>query len=206
MIKKDKKNLQAEMGAQALVDFMRSLYPISQELQDYLRENAHFLKVKKNKIILKTGEICSNYYFLLKGIMRAYIVYDGKEVTIWINPENEIITSVKSMKSQVPVVESIQALEDCEVMVMTYDTVRYMYENFMEMNIIGRIILEDYYSDSEERSIISRIPSAEKKYEHFLNTRPELLNRLPLKYVASYLGITEETLSRLRRKKLKGEG
>ncbi len=205
MIKREKRNLPAEQGAQALVDFMLSLYPISKELQDYLRENAYFLKVKKNKIILKTGDVCSNYYFLLKGIMRAYIEYDGKEVTIWINPENEIITSVKSMKAQVPVVESIQALEDCEVMVMSYDTVRYMYENFLEMNVVGRIILEDYYSDSEERSIISRIPSAEKKYEHFLNTRPELLNRLPLKYVASYLGITEETLSRLRRKKLKGD-
>jgi hypothetical protein len=69
------------------------------------------------------------------------------------------------------------------------------------MNIAVRILLEEYYAASEERAYISRLPSAEKRYNHFNATRPELLNRIPLKYVASYLGMSEETLSRLRGKK-----
>jgi len=76
-----------------------------------------------------------------------------------------------------------------------------MYETFPEMNRVGRMLLEEYYAASEERVYIARLPNAQARYQHFINSRPELLNRIPLKYVASYLGITLETLSRLRAKK-----
>jgi hypothetical protein len=76
-----------------------------------------------------------------------------------------------------------------------------LYDRFPEMNKVGRMLLEEYYAESEERVYIARLPTAQARYQHFINSRPELLNRIPLKYVASYLGITLETLSRLRAKK-----
>jgi hypothetical protein len=68
------------------------------------------------------------------------------------------------------------------------------------MNVVGRKLLEEYYAASEERVYICRIPDARSRYQHFMETRQELVNRIPLKYIASYLGITLETLSRLRAK------
>jgi CRP-like cAMP-binding protein len=100
-----------------------------------------------------------------------------------------------------PAEECIQAIEDCELVAMHYDAMQEMYERFPEMNRVGRMLLEQYYAASEERVYICRIPGAQQRYKHFLDSRPELANRIPLKYVASYLGITLETLSRLRAKK-----
>ena len=79
-----------------------------------------------------------------------------------------------------------------------YSTIEFLYEKYPETNIIGRKVLEESYRDAEERAFISRIPSAELKYKRFLETKGDLINRIPLKFIASYLGMTLETLSRIR--------
>jgi CRP-like cAMP-binding protein len=184
-----------------LVDYLKSLYPISDQSLLYLYEHTTKKWVGRGKFLLKPGEYCSHYYYIYKGLLRAYIKEEKKEITTWLNPENEITTSIRSMVRRQPSLEYIQALEDSELYAVHFDDMEKMYTLFPEMNILARKLLVEYYADSEERSYISRIPSAKKRYRHFINSRPELVNRIPLKYVASYLGITLETLSRLRAKK-----
>lgn len=164
-------------------------------------KNSFCLKIGRGKFLLKSGSFCSHYYFIHKGVLRSFIKEGKKEITTWINPENEITTSIRCIAHREPSREYIQALEDCELYAIHFESLNQMYTLFPEMNILVRMLLEVYYSESEERSYISRLPSAEKRYSYFNTSRPELVNRIPLKYIASYLGMSEETLSRLRGKK-----
>jgi len=184
-----------------LADFMKTIYPLGEKTEQYIIKNSFRKKIKRGKFLLKPGDFCTHYYFIHKGVLRSFIKEDNKEITTWINPENEITTSIHSIIHRKPSREYIQALEDSEVYAMHYDSLNQMYTLFPEMNILVRMLLEVYYSDSEERSYISRLPSAQKRYQHFNASRPELVNRIPLKYVASYLSMSEETLSRLRGRK-----
>ncbi|HTN07617.1 hypothetical protein [Agriterribacter sp.] len=184
-----------------LVDFMRAIYPLGKKAGQYIIQNSFRKKIIKGKYLLKPGEFCAHYYYIHKGVLRAFIKEGKKEITTWINPENEITTSIRSMSRREPSLEYIQVMENSDLYVMSFESLQKMYALFPEMNIVVRILLEEYYAASEERSYISRLPSAEKRYRHFIASRPELVNRIPLKYVASYLGMSEETLSRLRGKK-----
>ncbi|MDP4212522.1 MAG: Crp/Fnr family transcriptional regulator [Bacteroidota bacterium] len=184
-----------------LVNFMKAMHPLGNKPLIYLHEHASRKSVGRGKYLLKPGEFCMHYYYIHKGLLRAFIKEEKKEITTWLNPENEITTSIRSMVRRQPSMEYIQALEDSELYALHFDDMEKMYSLFPEMNVLARKLLVEYYADSEERSYISRIPSAQKRYRHFIASRPELVNRIPLKYVASYLGITLETLSRLRGKK-----
>lgn len=184
-----------------LVEFVSQFYPLNEELIDFIISKTSFRKIPKGKLLLKPGEYCKDYYFIHKGILRSFIKYGNKEITIWINPEGEITTSIRSMAANRLSDEYIQVIENAELVVIPFEAMAEMYERFPEMNKAGRMLLEEYYAASEERVYIARIPNAEARYQHFIHSRPELLNRIPLKYVASYLGITLETLSRLRAKK-----
>jgi CRP-like cAMP-binding protein len=177
------------------------MYPINDAIMEFMNTRTTFKKVNKGKFLLKPGEYCKDYYFIHKGILRSYIKYGEKEITIWINPEGEITTSIRSIAGGRISDEYIQVIENAELIVIPFDAMRELYDTFPEMNKVGRMLLEEYYAASEERVYIARLPNAYARYQHFINSRPELLNRIPLKYVASYLGITLETLSRLRAKK-----
>ncbi len=187
---------------QPLLTFIKTVYPISSEIEDYFADNCDFLKVKRGTFLLKPGEICNHYYFIVKGMLRAYNVHGNKEITTWFNAENELVTSIRSMSRQMPSMEYIQALEDTEMVTLDWQALNHLYEKYVEMNIVGRIIIQEYYAAAEERAYIGRIPNAEMRYRHFIESRRDLVNRVPLKFIASYLGMTEETLSRLRGKKV----
>lgn len=184
-----------------LVEFINGIYPLNEEIMDFMSSRTTFRKVSKGKFLLKPGEYCKDYYYIHKGVLRSFIQYGEKEITIWINPEGEITTSIRCIAGSRISDEFIQVIENCELVVIPFEAMQELYERFPEMNKVGRMLLEEYYAASEERVYIARLPNAYARYQHFINSRPELVNRIPLKYVASYLGITLETLSRLRAKK-----
>ncbi len=186
--------------AESLIHFINNIFPLQPETKNFLRENTFPLSIPRGEYLLKAGQVCTHYYFIQKGILRSFLKYGNKEITIWINPENEVTTAIRSMAHSAPTDEYIQAVEECDLVAMHYDAMHEMYDRFPEMNRVGRMLLEQYYSESEERVYICRIPGAHLRYQHFVESRPELANRVPLKYIASYLGITLETLSRLRAK------
>jgi CRP-like cAMP-binding protein len=185
-----------------LASFVKLVYPVSDDVINYINQHSFSQRVDRGEYLLKSGETCKHVYLILKGVVRAYIKEGTKEVTTWITAEREMVTSIRGFDLQQPSLENIQAIEDCELVGAHYDALQYLYTNHPEMNIVGRKLLEQYYRDAEERAYICRIPNAGKRYRHFLNTQGHLANRIPLKYIASYLGMTIETLSRIRSKKL----
>lgn len=188
------------LGIDPLIAYVETMFPLRKETKEYISRHTHLIKVSKGKFLLKQGEVCTSYYYIHKGVLRSFLKFGDREITIWINPENEITTSIRSMNGSKPANENIQAIEDCELVVIPFEIMESIYEKFPETNIFGRKLLQEYYAASEERVYICRIPDARSRYQHFIDSRPELVNRIPLKYIASYLGITLETLSRLRSK------
>jgi CRP-like cAMP-binding protein len=184
----------------SLLTVLSQLYPLSPEAQQYLRDHIAPCTVAKRKLLLKEGMTCEHIYFIVKGALRGFTREGAKDITTWITIENELVSSILSLDEQVKAIENIQALEKCELLSLTLAELETMYERFPECNILARKILQRYYADAEQRAFIARLTKAENKYRHFLLRHQTLSNRIPLKYIASYLGVTLETLSRIRKR------
>ena len=188
-------------GHSPLCAFFNTIHPLSKDATDCIDRDTSLLHLKKGSFLVKPGSSSNDLYWVMKGVVRGYILEEGKEITTWINEENEVVGSIRNFGLEIDSEEYVQVIENAELIVIPFALTTYMYANFPEANIIGRILLEENYRGTEERAYISRIPSAKKRYNRFVATRGELLNRIPLKYIASYLGMTLETMSRIRSKK-----
>jgi CRP-like cAMP-binding protein len=186
------------------VTLAKSIYPISTGAEEYANQNSFPHRLRKGEMLINSGEVCTAIYYVKRGVLRGYVKEGIKDITTWITGEAELVSSISSFDLQIPAVENIQAIEDCELIGLTYENMEYLYAHFPEINIVGRKILQKYYRDAEERAFIARLTEATSKYKRFIATKSEMLNRVPLKFVASYLGMTLETLSRIRSKLSRG--
>ena len=181
-----------------VLQMLNSFHPIGKGVSQYLLKNAYCQKVPKGKYLLRNGEICENIYFIKKGLLRGFIQEEDRETTIWFSSENEMAATIRSFLLQIATVENIQAVEDCELLTVSFSALNKLYQKYPSFNIIGRKITEYHYISADNRAYITRLQNAEKKYELFLELYSNLANRLQVTYVASFLGITIETLSRIR--------
>ncbi|MBL7873411.1 MAG: Crp/Fnr family transcriptional regulator [Cyclobacteriaceae bacterium] len=157
-------------------------------------------ELPKGAFLHTEGKVCSYIYFLEKGCLRGFYNLDGKEVTYWFAFENNFVTSFFSFITRKPGVENIQLTEDCTLWSITYEDLQELYAKHHDMERLGRIMNERYYVMLEERFLSNHFKEARERYENLLTSAPHILQRVPLGYVASYLGITQETLSRIRSK------
>ena len=192
------KNISPDISS--VIDTLNYFYPLSEGIKDYFRKHSYSCSFRKGKLLLKAGEICKHIYFIKKGAVRGFIKEGTRDITTWITAENEVVSSISSLDAREPAQENMQAIENCELLALTYADFQDLYVKFPEFNIVARKLLQKYYKDAEGRAFIARVTSAEKKYQLFLIRYGHLGNRIPLKYIASFLGITLETLSRVRKK------
>lgn len=165
-----------------------------------IQKSTRPLNFIKGDILVEPGKICQNLYFIQKGIVRGFIKEGKKETTTWLTTEGEMATAIRSFLMQVPTQEQVQAIEDCKVVELSYENLQNLLRQFVKLNVVGLKIMQQYYCDAEERAYVIRLSNANLKYQYFLKTKGDLINRIPLKYIASYLGMTTETLSRIRTK------
>lgn len=192
--------IKGEVDVSELVRGLGSFHPLSPGAISFLKKSATACVVSKKKLILKEGSLCNYVYFIKKGAVRGYIKEAGKDITTWITVEGELVTSIPGLDVHAPSNENMQAIENCVLLALSYDDLHQLYQRFPEFNITIRKLLQRYYADAERRAFIARLTNAENKYKHFLVRYSNLANRIPLKYIASFLGITLETLSRVRKK------
>jgi CRP-like cAMP-binding protein len=188
-------------GHSPLCHFFGMIHPVSKEAIEVIDRDTYPLSLKKGSFLVKPGSPTNDLFWVIKGVVRGYIKEEGKEITTWINEENDVVGSIRNFGLEIDSDEYVQVIEDAELIAIPHALTNYLYANFPEANLIGRILLQENYRGTEERAYISRIPSAEKRYKRFVATRGILLNRIPLKYIASYLSMTLETMSRIRGKK-----
>ncbi|HLZ89605.1 MAG TPA: Crp/Fnr family transcriptional regulator [Puia sp.] len=183
-----------------LLTVLNYFHPLTSEMEAFLRTHVTGLTVRKRKLLLKEGSFCEHVYFIVRGAVRGFTREGQKDITTWIVVENELVSSILSLNSHEPSVENIQVLENSELLVISREDLERMYRELPEFNVVARKLLQHYYADAERRAFIARLTKAENKYRHFLLHHEPLSNRIPLKYIASYLGMTLETLSRVRKK------
>ncbi len=186
---------------QNLLYTLQKITPLNENLIQYLTDKTKTVHILKNEFLLKEAAICRNLYFVGEGFLRAFYWKDDKEVTSWFMGKNDVIISVNSFFTQRPSSENIQALEDCSLLSLSYEDLQYAYQIFPEMNVAGRVLTEIYYIRSEERAIALRQNTARERYEILINTYPEILQKASLGQIATHLGISQETLSRVRAQK-----
>ncbi|AZA82387.1 Crp/Fnr family transcriptional regulator [Chryseobacterium lactis] len=200
------KNMVSEMeenlAKESLLRFLSNIHFMSQELCVGLSLDTYLLKVNKKHILLDIGEIQKSLFFIVKGAVRSYYLDSfGKDTTSWLLFEGDLSISVYSFFSQKPSFEVLETLEDTSVLVLSYDKLMQLYKQFPEFNYIGRILTESYYIKAEEKANELRVFSATERYQHLIEKYPNIVARIPLGLISSYLGITQSTLSRIRAKK-----
>ncbi len=181
-----------------LLSNLSSIISISKILEKEINAISQKIQVQKNTDIISIDDRCSDLFFVEKGLLRGYYFDDGKEITNWFAGEGEFATCFYSFVAQKPSSEMVQALEDCELIKLSYKSLQDLYKRFPETERIGRIIVENYYIKLEERLLSIQFKTAKERYSNLVSTNPSLLQRASLGQIAAYLGITQETLSRIR--------
>jgi CRP-like cAMP-binding protein len=154
----------------------------------------------KNELLLSEGRICRHLYFLEKGAIRGFYNLDGKEITHWFGFENDFVTSFHSFITGEPALENIQLMEGSILWAIPKETLNELLSKHHEVERLVRIAYEKYYIRLEERFVNAQFKTATERYENLLQHSPFILERVPLGFIASYLGISQETLSRIRSK------
>ena len=181
-----------------IIIFLNSIYPMGKDLKTFLSSKIQSCHFKRNEIICRAGEKCNRLYFLKEGMVRGFFKSGDSEITTWIDSENEVFTSITGFFRNKGANEYIQSIEDTYCDYLEYQDYQYCVNHFPEMNHIGRIMLEEYYMLSEHRGYLARIPNAANRLNYFIeHSKNQITERIPKKYLASFLSMRPETLSRL---------
>lgn len=158
--------------------------------------------IKKNTILLRNGEICRKVYFVIKGCLRLYYTdKEGKDHIISFMPEDWWAVDIASFYSQKPASYSIEALEDCELLELTYQDQQLLYENVPKFERFFRILTQNGFILYQRRIIQNLAQTAEKRYENFRRRYPGLEQRIAQKHIAAYIGVTPVFVSVLRKRR-----
>lgn len=184
-----------KMDISAILD---QIFQLPQESKKNLLLTTNLVCYPKGHIILKAGKVESSIYFIKKGIVRAYIDEDNSDATFWFGKEGETIISMKSYVENQNGYENIELLEDCELYELKTADLDRLFNSDIHIANWGRKFAERELIKTEERLISKLFKNASERYIDLLKNNPELIQRIQLGHIASYLGITQVSLSRIR--------
>ncbi len=182
-----------------ITDFLINLVPFSHdELNDIL---SHFEKeyVQKNQVLIKEGQVCNKLYFVEQGIGRSYYLkQDGKEVTQWFFGVGNFMSSADSFFQQSPSFYYLEILEDSILYSITKKNMDLLLAKYHNMEKFIRLLTIETLTKFVHKLNAIQFQTARERYNYMLAEFPDISHRVPLGYIASYLGMTQETLSRIR--------
>lgn len=185
---------------QNLINFIKLTMPMSDNIAREIADNFEPSSLYKNDFLLKEGKTCNEYFFLENGFMRAYTFdTEGNDVTTNFYGRNSIVFEVASYIKRTPSQENIQALTDCFGWKGNYTDLQNLFHTIPEFRGFTRAVLVNSFIALKERTLSMINLTAEKRYEILLISSKEIIQNVSIKHIASYLGITDTSLSRIRK-------
>lgn len=184
-----------------IIASITSLISIEKETLDILTGHLHPMQVKKKTVLIKPAVKDDNVYIIEKGIARAYLVINGKEVTSWFSKEGELLFSTNSFYGETEGYENerVQILEDATLYYIPISDLEMLCSRYIEISNWLRLLHQKAFVEMERRLIYRLYMSAKERYHDFYAKKPEIFQRVNLSYIASYLGISNVTLWKLRK-------
>lgn len=185
---------------QKLLNYFSKILPLSQEEIDGIVATLTIKKFPKGTILLREGEISMEAYFVLEGCVRQYFIIDGEEKTNNFFSEEQWVISVNSMTNSQPSKHFLECCEDSTLVVGNREKEEALYKQFPKLETISRRVMEKVFAEQQELSGSYFTDSPEERYLNLIQTRPQLLQRIPQYMIASYIGVKPESLSRIRKR------
>lgn len=186
-------------------DFNQSVQEHFGQLTDQELELVHSYfqpeKLQKNDFFIRSDKICNKFSLVKSGLMRVYALSNGKEITHWICTENFLFTDVMGFFFDQPNRWNVQALTDVDLLTVTKDNYRKLCKEYPKWNEIEKRFIIKCFGMIEDRIFSHLSMTAEKRYDLYFEQNKELFNQVPLQYIASVLGMTPETFSRIRKRR-----
>jgi len=157
------------------------------------------IRIKKNEVFINENEIAKYIAFTNKGYLRVYYNHNGNEITRDITPLHSFVTALPSFISQTPSFEIIKAITDCELIIIHKNDLDYLYTNYTKWERFGRKIMEEMFVESQRRAYSFITETAEDRYRRIMKQYPDMIREVPLTYIADFIGIKLQSLSRLRK-------
>ena len=181
-----------------LFEYFGTFHKLSIESKEAIFNICSISTIPKNKDLQSIGHTCRTIYFVKKGIARIYYYKDGTDITESFAFENSLIARVESLFTEKPSKKGIQVLEDSEFIGISSPLLFGLYDQYPEIERLFRKIFESAYVETVNRIESIQFHTAEERYLALTRESPDFLKRISLKYIASYLGITQVSLSRIR--------
>jgi CRP-like cAMP-binding protein len=184
----------------SLIDAIKRYVSVSEADEKVIDRLFHKKSFKKGEHLLEAGNVCRYVIFIETGLVRYYINQDGEEKTTYFNKESEFVCDYMSFLPQAPAWQNIQALEDTVVWVISHRDLQQFYKDVANGERFGRLGVEEVFVQAimQIGSLYADPPDV--RYTKFVTTFPHLVQRVPQYYIASYVGVKPQSLSRIRRR------
>jgi CRP/FNR family transcriptional regulator, anaerobic regulatory protein len=184
-----------------LINYLNSVSQLSDLTKSDLENSLKQFEFAKGEVILKQGQVCNYLYFVDKGLLRLYYIRDGKEVTDYFATEQNIIGGIDSFFSRRSSEKVIEAIEQSNLFGISFNDLEKLYTKHHDLEKVGRLLSVGAFLSMQERIFAIQFHTAKQRYSDLIKNNPDILLRVPLGQIASYLGITQVTLSRIRSNK-----
>ncbi len=185
---------------QALINKIAQIIPIYPEDEATIRQLFHEKHIKKFDHFLQEGQINRHAAFIVHGLLRYYINADGLEKTYSFGFEHCFTCNYESFIPQIPSTKNIQALEDTVILTISYHDLQQFYKLLKHGERFGRMVIEQVFIESLQEITSLYVDTAEQRYLKFMELYPDMQQRIPQYYIASYVGVQPQSLSRIRKR------
>lgn len=186
-----------------LIHFFNAIAPLNETETALIRASFKPFKLAKGDYFLQSGEINKHIGFIQKGLVRYYVSKNDEEATFEFTKEGDFIADYQSFTAHTPSTQNIQAIEDCELLIINHDDVQHIFNHTKNGNLLGRLVVEHRFEVMVRQLLSIYMHNPEERYKQFMKTYASLAQRIPQYLIASYVGIKPQSLSRMRKRFLK---
>ena len=183
-----------------LLQNFNQIVSLTTEEEEFVQRAFSPFKLSKGHYFLKAGETNQHIGFIKKGLVRYFVYKNEEEATFEFAKELEFIADYQNFSLNRTSLQNIQAIEDCELLIVNYADVQHFFNTTKNGNLLGRLVIENRFDVMVNQLLSIYMQNQEERYTHFIDTYSDLAQRIPQYLIASYVGIKPQSLSRIRRR------